>query len=123
MLLRRQGLDLIQLVVDDRQRNQHHLIDPALLEGADQVVQQPIPGRPQLPGPGTAALHIPLEVEPLSHQVADVLAQHQLVHRVVAEAAADEHHAASTRPGTDRPEADVQAAENVIRREPVAVKY
>ena len=57
------------------------------------VGQQAVARRAQLAGPRAAALHVPLEVEPLGEQVAEVLAQATLVDLVVAEAAPDEDDA------------------------------
>ena len=84
---------LAQLVVGDRHRHEVDVVDAALLDRLGHVGQQAVARRAQLAGARAAALHVPLHVEPLGQQVAEVLADGELVDLVVAEAAPDEHHA------------------------------
>jgi hypothetical protein len=114
---------LVQLVVDDRHRHQEDVVHPALAEGLDQVVQDPVARRAQLARPGAAALDVPLEVEALSHEVAEVLAQHRLVDGSVLHAAPDEHVAVAPGDGSDRPEVQVVAAQHVVGRKAVALQH
>ena len=115
--------DLVELVVDDRHRDEQHVVDPALAEGVDEEGQDPVARPAQLPRAGTPALDVALDVEALAQQVAEVLAQHGLVDRSVLHAPPDEDVAVASRDRADRPEVEVVAAEHVVRGKPVPVKH
>jgi hypothetical protein len=115
--------DLRQLVVDDRHRHEDDVLGTLVLQRPDEVPQQPEPRRAQLAGPGAAALQVPLDVEALGDEVAEVLAHGELVDRVVAEGAADEDEAGALAQRTDRPEGHVAAGEQVVAREVVLVEH
>src|SRR5262249_11755420 len=78
---------LVQLVVDDADRHQRDVRGPALAEGVHEVCEQPKARRPQLAGAGATALEVPLEIEALLDQVAQVMPQRKLVDVVVADVA------------------------------------
>jgi hypothetical protein len=109
----------VQLVVDDRCRHEVDLALHAGLVGADHIVEEAVARRAELARAGAPTLDVPLEVEPLAQEIADVLAQHGLVDRGVAEAAPDEDEPRATGDRPDRPDGHVDATEDVVRREAV----
>ncbi len=111
--LRRHGPDLVKAVVGDRRGDQVRVGRGAGLERVDQIGEQAEARRTQLARPGSAALDVPLEVELLAQQKAHVLAQGPLVD-VVGELPLDQHHPAALGQRTDGPEADVDAAHDVV---------
>jgi hypothetical protein len=116
-LLGGHGRYLAELVVGDRHRHEPGVLGPAPGDGLGHIGQQAIAWRTQLSGPGSAALHVPLEVEALGEQEPEVLAQGQLVDLVVAEATPDEHNAGPPGQRGDRPEPEVVAPEHVVTGE------
>ena len=116
-LLGRHRRYLAELVVGDRHRHQVGVVGPAARDRLGDVGQQAVARRAQLAGPRAAALHVPLEVEPLGQQVAEVLAQCQLVDLVVAGAAPDEDESGPPGQQADRPDAEVVAADYVVAGE------
>jgi hypothetical protein len=113
LLLRHRG-DLVQLLVDEGDGDEHRVSGRLEVEPVDQVAQDPVAGLAQLAGTRPSALHEPLQVEPLRHQVGEVVADHQLVDVVAAEGPADEHDAGALAEGTEGPEGEVGAAEGVV---------
>ena len=107
----------------DRHRHQVDVGGAPGLDGVRDVGEQPVLRRAQLAGPRAAALHVPLEVEPLRRQPREVLADDGLVDRVLAEAAADEDDPAAPRQGLQAPDAQVVAAEHVVAREVVRPQH
>ena len=110
------------LVVDDRDRHQQHVAGGGLvgLERVDQPLEHAHLGRAELAGAGPAALEVPLQVGAPAQQVAEVEAQHRGVDRVVAGRAADEDQAGPAAELGERPQREVDAAEDVVGREAVA---
>ena len=116
-LLGRHRRYLAELVVGDGHRHQAGVAGPAARDRLGDVGQQAVARRAQLAGPRAAALHVPLEVEALGQQVAEVLAQRQLVDLVVAGAAPDEDEPGPPGQQADRPDAEVVAADYVVAGE------
>ena len=117
-LLRHRG-DLVQLLVDQRHGDDDRVGLVVEVEAVDEVPQDPVAGAAQLAGAGAAALHEPLEVELLGHQVAEVATDGELVDLVAAEGPADEDDAGPLAEGAERPEGEVRAAEGVVAGEVV----
>ena len=114
---------LAQLVVGDRHGDEVDVLDAELVDRLGHVGQQPVAGRAQLAGARAPAFHVPLQVEPLGQQEPEVLADGELVDLVVAEAAADEHHACALGQRPDRPEVQVVPAEHVVAGEVVVGEH
>ena len=123
VLLRGHRGHLVQLVVDHGYRDEIHVVDPALPEGVYEVPQDPVARRTQLAGARPAALDVPLEVEALAEQVAQILAEDRLVDGRILHAPSDEDVAVTPSDRPKRPEVEVAAPEHVIRREPVPVQH
>src|SRR6185503_14710533 len=104
-------------------RSRSGKLGPAFTHGVDDVAQQPHLRRTELARPRPRALDVPLEREPLLHEVAEVLAQHPPVHDGVLHVAADEDAAGAPKDGAERPERHVDAGEGVHRREAVLVHH
>ena len=115
--------DVEQLVVDDRHRLEHEVVAAFVVHRVDEVGEQSEPRVAQLAGAGATAFDVPLEVLAVLGEPADVLAQRELVHRVVAEAAADEDEAGAAPHRTHGPERHVDAAELVGRRQAGALQH
>ena len=107
---------LVQLVEADRRGLQKDVLTAAVQVGVGDVRQQSELGRQHLSGARSGALDGPAEVEALLHDVADELAQHVLVQRVV-ELAAQEDDARSAHQRTHETKRQVDSGEGVRRRQ------
>ena len=107
------------MVVGDRDRDDINVVHAAVAEGLDQVGQQAVAGRAELAGTAAPAFDVPLNIEPLSQQVDQVLAQHPLVDLVAGQAAVDEHESAAPCERAKWPEREVNPAQHIVRRETV----
>src|SRR5205807_4212548 len=114
--------DLFELLVGDRRGNEVDVVGAAVVERGDEVAQKAVTRRAQLARPAASALDVPLEVEALGDEVAEVLAHGELVDRVVAEAAPDEDEPRALAERADRPERHVAAADDVVARKLVRVE-
>ncbi len=110
---------LVQLVEGDRNALQQNVVAASVEVGVGHVGHQAELGRQHFPGPRPGSLDRPAQVEPFLHHVADVLAQHVFVQRVVADVAADEDDPGPAQQRTHRPERQVDPGEHVHRRQPV----
>jgi hypothetical protein len=115
-LFGRVGVDILYMVIDDRQRNQIHVLALAARIRVGHVREHPIPWGKELAGPRAAAFQVPLEREPLLDQVVEIALKDQLVEGVVLEGPSDEEHTSSPYHRTDREEVHVDPACGVIGR-------
>jgi hypothetical protein len=106
---------VLDLVVGDRDGDQHHVVALSPAIGIDHVGEQAEARRQQLARAGATALQVPLQGEAFLDQKVDVVAQDELVDRVVLEAAADEEDAAAPHDRAHGEEVHVDAAGGVVR--------
>src|SRR5262249_30246998 len=87
--------NVLNLIVGNRNRDQKDVFTATASVRIDDVREQAETRRQELAGARTTAFDVPFQRKALLDQVVDVLAQHQLVHRVVLEGAADEEDPAT----------------------------
>ena len=116
-------LHVEQFVVDDRHRLQDEVVAAVVVHRVDEVGEEAEPRVAQLAGARAPALDVPLEVLTVLGEPAHVLAQRELVDRVVAEAAADEDEPGPSPHRAHGPERDVDAAELVGGRQSGALQH
>src|SRR5262249_34900406 len=92
-LLRDVVAHVLDLGVRYRYRNEKDVLRLAAAISVDDVGEEAEPGRQQLARARAPTLDVPFQRETLLDQIVDVLAQHELVDRVVLEGSADEEHA------------------------------
>src|SRR5271165_7406569 len=101
----------MELIEADRDRLQENVIAASGEIGVGDIRHQPELGRQHFSGSGPGSLDGPTQVEPLLHDVPDILLEHVLVERVVTDAAADENDAGAAEDRTGEPERHVDAGE------------
>ena len=113
---------LREQVIDDGGGDGIDVVALQRVDRVDQPVDEPQPGGHELARAGPRALDIPLHIEALADEEAQIALQDKLIDLVVAEAAPDEDdpHAAAER--ADRPEGHVDAAERVVLRQAVVIE-
>ena len=110
------------LVVDDRDRNEHDLFTAPATVGVDDIGEQAEARRKQLSRTRAAALDVPLEGEALLDQVVDVMAQDELVDGRVLERTPDEEDARAPHQRPEREEVHVDAAGRMVGRQAVLMQ-
>ena len=112
----------MQLVVDDRDRDDQGVDAVGSDDRVDDVAQDAERRRAELAGAGAAALDRPRQVGPVAEQLGDVGAQREPVDRDVAGAAPDEDDAGPAGERAHREEVEVGPAEGERRRHPAATR-
>ena len=98
----------MQLLVDDRHRDDQRIGARRRVEGVDDVAQNPVHRRSQLSGPGPPTLDRPAQIAAIADELADIETQRQPVDREVRGRPPDKDDTGAAGDGPDRKEIQVR---------------
>jgi hypothetical protein len=110
--------DLVELVIDDRDRDEHDVGAITRLRGVGEIAQDAMHGWAEFAGAGATSLDGPGQVGPALHEVGDVGAQGEPIDRNLLGLPLDEDDPRAADHSADDRQVKVGAAEGEQRREP-----
>src|SRR5271166_6874416 len=99
----------MQLLVDDRHRDDHRIGAGRGVDGVDNVPQNPVHRWSELSGPGAPTLDRPAQILAIADELADIGTQRQTIDRNVGGRPPDEDDARAAGDGPDWKEIQVLA--------------